>query len=372
MAHGYADLKVIHDLDRISKLRSWREGKGSRPSPGQVQLILSDLCNHDCSFCAYRLSGYSSNQNFADEQGNSNPRRMIPTEKALEIVRDCAAIGVQGLQFTGGGEPTAHPEHLRIMREALELDLACALVTNGNLLRPGWEDVFPRFRWLRVSMDAGTAEDYARIRRVKASAWGRMLTNLESLAKADVPNLGTSFIVTKENYKGILAGAKAAQSAGAKYFRIGAFYNPDLDRYYDPSAGMRLSGKSPILREIEEMIEMAKGACPEGFVFDQFTKRVEYMRRKPTQPFCGYQHVNVYVGGDLGVYRCCEYAYNDHGLLGSLKDQSFLQWWRSHEADDKYRCFDATKCMTCPFHTKNELMEFMTRPDISETHPEFP
>ena len=90
--------------------------KAMRSAPAQVQLILSDLCNHDCSFCAYRLSGYTSNMNFADVDGNKNPRRMIPTEKALEIVKDCSTLGVQGLQFTGGGEPTVHPDHLHLAR----------------------------------------------------------------------------------------------------------------------------------------------------------------------------------------------------------------------------------------------------------------
>lgn len=287
---------------------------------------------------------------------------MIPTEKALEIVRDCAALGVQGLQFTGGGEPTVHPEHLRVMRLALDLGIACAMVTNGNLLRPGWEEVYPRFDWLRVSMDAGNEEDYAAIREIKPSAWMRMLGNVEALAKAGVPNLGASFIVTKENMRGIRSAARHAEDAGATYFRVGAFYNPAMAGYYSDAD----------LSLIEDEIAGAKSDTREGFVFDQFTKRLEYMSRKPTDPFCGYQQLNVYIGGDQKVYRCCEYSYNDHGFLGDLTNQSFLAWFRSQETSEAYRCFDATKCVTCPFHSKNELLEFMTRESIAEMNPEFP
>lgn len=333
-----------------------------RPVPGQVQLILSDLCNHNCSFCAYRLDGYTSNQNFADEKGNNNPVRQIPTEKAIEIVRDCAALGVQGLQFTGGGEPTVHPAHLQIMREALDLGVACSMVSNGGLLRPGWEDVFPRMHWVRISVDAGTEEDYCSIREVKPSAWARLWTNIEALAAASTRNLGVSFIVTKENLTGIHAAARLAEAAGAKYFRVGAFFNPAMANYYSAEN----------LRVAEDQIQRATLDCRDGFVFDQFTKRLEYMARRPSSPFCGYQYLNVYVGGDQKVYRCCEYAYNDHGFLGDLKDQSFLKWFRSYKTDDAYACFDATKCVTCPFHTKNELIEFMTRENIDDLHPEFP
>jgi MoaA/NifB/PqqE/SkfB family radical SAM enzyme len=327
-----------------------------------VQLILSDLCNHNCSFCAYRLDGYSSNANFADDQGNKNPVRMIPTEKALEIVRDCAALGVQGLQFTGGGEPTVHPDHLLVMREALDLGLACAMVSNGNLLRPGWESVYPRMHWVRISVDAGSVGDYTSIREVKPAAWTKMWANMEALATAGTPNLGASFIVTKENLNGIYTAARLAQDAGATYFRVGAFFSPALANYYSAEN----------LREAEDQIQRATVDCRGGFVFDQFTKRLDYMARRPSDPFCGYQYLNVYIGGDQKVYRCCEMSYNDNGFLGDLKDQSFMKWFRSHETDAAYHCFDATKCPTCPFHTKNELLEFMTREDIRSLHPEFP
>ena len=370
---GYSDLKVIHNLPMLSKLKLWRNKRvededqlsmsdtlrasviqNYRPTPGQIQLILSDLCNHDCSFCAYRLSGYTSNQNF-------DKTLQMPTEKAEEIIRDAATLGVSGVQFTGGGEPTVHKDHLRIMRSALELDLACAMVTNGNLLRPGWEEVFPRFKWIRVSIDAGNAQDYASIRRVKESAWPRLWDNVRAMVNAGC-NVGTSFIVTKDNWRGIYKACERAKVAGVKYIRIGAFYNPDMEDYYD--VNLRAS--------IEDAIAMAQRSFGTEFVFDQFTKRVEYMTRKPEFSFCGYQQLNVYVGADQKVYRCCEYAYNDHGYVGDLTQQSFYQWFQSQEADQAYRCFDATKCVTCPFHSKNELLEFMTRDDISDLDPEFP
>ena len=60
-----------------------------------------------------------------------NPNRKIKTEKALEIIDDCAAIGVKAIQFTGGGEPTVHPDHLELFLYAQELGIKTALVTNG-------------------------------------------------------------------------------------------------------------------------------------------------------------------------------------------------------------------------------------------------
>ena len=69
-------MKVYWHRDRLDAL-----ARGEVPSPTQVQLIISDLCNQDCSFCAYRMSGNLSNELFGEarEDGsiNNNPNRMI-------------------------------------------------------------------------------------------------------------------------------------------------------------------------------------------------------------------------------------------------------------------------------------------------------
>ena len=57
----YSPYKAIHHLDKLAQMK-----KGEQPVPAQVQLIISDLCNHNCSFCAYRMEGYTSSQNFGE------------------------------------------------------------------------------------------------------------------------------------------------------------------------------------------------------------------------------------------------------------------------------------------------------------------
>src|SRR6185436_8088075 len=117
-AAAYSDLKALWHLPEMSALK-----EGRRFVPPHVQLILSDLCNQDCSFCAYRMSGGFSSEQFAGPAGEKNPNRKIPTDKAIEILNDCAALGVKAVQFTGGGEPTVHPEHMKLFNHALGLGL---------------------------------------------------------------------------------------------------------------------------------------------------------------------------------------------------------------------------------------------------------
>ncbi len=352
MNAAYTDLKPAWHLGRIRDLR-----ETGHAVPAQIQLIISDLCNHDCSFCAYRMTGYSSNQHFADEQGNKNPRRFISYEKCIEILSDAAEMGVEAAQFTGGGEPTVHPHHIQIFEHALSRGLSCGLVTNGCLLRDGWESVLPRFSWVRVSLDAGTAETYAKIRRVRPAMFERALENIGQLAeqiamRGTSCHLGTSFIITKDNWQNIPEAAMEAKAAGAHSIRYAAMFSPAMADYYSPQ--MR--------SDVETLLQRAKDTAGPLFkVIDMFSQRVGDLEQgSPDYDFCGYQHFNVYIGGDLNVYRCCNTAYNDLGLVGSLKDQRFKDYWNSTQKQMAYGGFSAKACAHCAFNGKNKLIGYLT------------
>src|SRR3990167_267821 len=136
-----------------SKIVWWAHREGFPPSgPKQVHWILSDLCNQDCSFCAYRMSGYTSNELFGagagaklSAYGHDNPVRWVDTDRALRLVDEFKSAGVLAVQFTGGGEPTVHPDHEAIFELALDAGLQCALVSNGYRWRDRIFDLLPRF-----------------------------------------------------------------------------------------------------------------------------------------------------------------------------------------------------------------------------------
>ena len=169
---AYSTLKAAWHLDRIERLRA-----GLSIAPVELQLILSDLCNHNCGFCAYRASNGLSSQRFV-EDGNRNPNRMITKEKAIEILDDALELGVKSVIFTGGGEPSVHPHHMEIYRHALDLGLECSLNTNGVRFVKGWEEVLPRFTYVRFSIDAGNAQEYARIRDCPETHYEKALGNI--------------------------------------------------------------------------------------------------------------------------------------------------------------------------------------------------
>jgi hypothetical protein len=44
---------------------------------------------------------------------------------------------------------------------------------------------------------------------------------------------------------------------------------------------------------------------------------------------------------------CCSLAFNNKGLIGSIKDKSFKDLWLSNEKEDLFKNFDAQKTCNC-------------------------
>lgn len=346
MSSIYSTAKPVWHLDRIEDLRN-----GKQPMPVHVQLILSDLCNQDCSFCAYRMSSGLSRELFATAETH-NPNRQIPLLKAIEIVDDCEAVGVKAIQFTGGGEPTVHKSHLQIFDRAQRAGIDTALVTNGIRMDPG-HDAIQRMQWIRISVDAGTEATYCKVRRVQPAHWRKVWSNMGSLAVSYEGTLGCGFVVTPENYREIAECAYLAREHGASSLRIGAVFSSEGIGFY-----------KDLIEAICDEIERAQVLSSERFeVIDLFGRRLADLEHgAPSHPFCGYQYLTVYIGGDLSVYRCCNTAYTEIGKVGSLVGQRF------RDLPMDYGDFDARGCRYCQFLQQNDAINALIDPP---THVNF-
>jgi MoaA/NifB/PqqE/SkfB family radical SAM enzyme len=309
------------------------------------------------------MEGYESNQLFGEKtlEGviNNNPNRMIPVEKCMEILEDCAEMGVKALQFTGGGEPTVHPKHSEIFEKTVDLGMDLALVTNGcKMTEKTRAALIKGGKWVRVSIDAGYEKTYSEVREVKPVFWERVWKNVKKLSdernaaeKSDLI-IGLGFVVTPDNWKEIPAFAKKAVESGADNIRISAMFAPEdvhLE-YYDECSELLARIKKQYGNDIK--------------IFDLFSDRVDDLEQaSPDYTHCGYMKLNVYIGGDQNVYTCCNNAYNLTGLAGSIKERSFKEFWLSEDAKKFYGEFDASKCARCMFNNKNNFINYLLLDD---------
>lgn len=325
--------------------------------------------------CAYRWTGYTSNELFAKDVplaqfGTNNPMRMMRREKAIEIIDDMAEMGIGALECTGGGEPTVHPDCVDIMKYALDKGLDVALVSNGELFRPGHIENLLRCKWVRFSLDAATPEVYAANRRIKGERMHRVTANIKALTEARKRYIadgnkcdliiGIGFVLNKENWWEAAACARLAKSLGADNIRISAVFQPDDDSYF-------ANFYEGALAQCKE----ARQLEGDGFrVFDNFGDRYQdLVDKNPTHPFCGYQQFTTYVGADESNFRCCLLAYSDRGTIGSLKNQRLKDLWSSDEKKKDFETFDATQCSRCMFGSK--LKTILYAIDTNPQHANF-
>ena len=355
----YSPLKVFHHQDRLERIK-----RREPTAPAHVQIFISDLCNYRCSFCIYRWHGNISNQLFAevlpDGTVNDNPRRMIPYDKVIEILDDCVEMGVGAIQVTGGGEPFVHPQHCDIFEAILDRGLELAVVTNGSNLSERACDILtrPGCKWVRVSLDAGTADTYSEIKRVPRDSFNRTLEGIRRLvnAKSDnhEPIIGVGFVVAKENWQEVELAAAIVREIGVDNLRISAAFQPDDEKYFEGFHD-----------KAAECCRLATKHTAGAFmVFNLFGDRIEDMTvHSPSHPFCGYQHFTTLIGASLDFYRCCNLAYNKLGYLGSIKNQRFRDAWFSEEVQGRLWGLDARSCPRCMFNNKLKTINYALNDD---------
>lgn len=352
--NAYSHLKAFRHLDVINSI-----GKGVPSRLPHVELILADLCQQSCKFCAYRLEGYASNQLF-DE------RRMMDTSKALEIIEDCAEIGVRAIQYTGGGEPTIHKGFEEAIKRTHDLGMEFSLVSNGVRIDKKLSESIAKASWVRISLDSCCEDTYVSVRRVHKSHWEKAQQAVRNIREARDNQktdcvLGVGFVVTPDNWTEVVAAASLAKDLGADNFRISAQFSNEDEKLFE---GFHA--------QAARLCALAERLTDDTFtVYNRFGDRLEDLRLKqPEDRICGYQFFTTYIGADLNVYRCCGYAYNERGLIGSIYNQRFKDFWMSQERFDEQWNFDGRGCERCQFRKINSALAYVLEPN-KQLHEEF-
>ena len=126
-------VKLLKHLDKLKKIQI-----GEAPSPIMAHISLINACNLTCSFCCF------ANRDLSDR---------LSTEKVFKALDSFKKIGITGIEFTGGGEPTLHPDFHTISEYAFNLGFKLGVCTNGkNLGSKIKQDTLKYFSWVRLGL----------------------------------------------------------------------------------------------------------------------------------------------------------------------------------------------------------------------------
>jgi len=189
MSTLYSNLKFLRYADHVEALHEQRV-----VAPVHIRIKPMNYCNHDCWYCAYRVSNLHLGEDI-------DYKDTIPEDKMYEIVDDVIDMGVKAVTFSGGGEPLLYKPLPGVVKRLAEGGVRVATLTNGSNLKGKMADAFAEHgTWVRVSTDAWDDASFSKSRGIKDGEFTKLLRNMKNFsARGSKCVLGISFIVDETN-----------------------------------------------------------------------------------------------------------------------------------------------------------------------------
>lgn len=335
----YSKMKIFYYLDKVQSLPKDQE----IIAPIQVRIKPTNVCAHNCWYCAYR----AENLQLGQEMKKTDH---IPKEKMLEIVDDLIRMSVKSVTFSGGGDPFHYPYLVDTIKH-LANSISFAALTNGSLLKGEVAELFALHgTWIRVSMDGWDNESYSAYRGVRHGEYGLIIENMRNFKRlAGKCLLGVSIVVDEKNYKHVFQMIEMLKSVGVDSVKVAPCLVSNVGR---ENNAYHANLFNVVKEQIARAIEMFNSDDFE--IFDSYHEQLETFNKK--YDWCPYLQIVPVIGADLNVYACHDKAYNQTGVLGSIKEQSFEEFWFK----DKGNYFNINPSVHCNHHcvvhSKNELL----------------
>lgn len=333
MANKYSNLKIFHYQDKLDSLS---KDTNEIKAPIHIRIKPTNVCNHNCWYCAYKVDHLQLGKDMIEKD-------YIPEEKMMKIIDDCKEMGVKSLTFSGGGEPFIYKYFTQTIKKVIENNISFASLTNGSKLYGEIANLFAlNATWLRISIDGYDDKSYADYRDIKEGEFSKIVQNMKNFV--NIPNrtcnLGVSFIIDDKNYTQIYNFTKLMKNIGVDSIKLSGCV-------VDNEGIKNNEYHQPFYDEAKRLSSLAKRELEDEYfeVFDSYHLLEDKFHKDYT--WCPYAQINPVIGADLNVYPCHDKAYNlDNGLLGSIKEQSFKEFWMN----DKEKFFKIDPSCHCNNH----------------------
>jgi len=349
----YTKLKFFKFKEQLDALEN-----NTLAPPVHVRIKPMNPCDHDCWYCAYHVENL--------QLGNlMEYKDRLPRDKMMEIADDLAEMGVKAATFSGGGEPLIYPYIAEAVNRLGQLGVKVATLTNGSHLHEEISEAFARYgTWIRISIDGWDAKSYAKIRNVKPTEFDLVVNNMRSFANLNSSCvLGINYVIDNENYSHVFEFSKLMKDVGVNHLKImGVIVSNDgkeSNDYHDK-----------IRETVQGQIIQAKGLEDEKFkIIDHYHEFPE--RFDKNYETCPSMQFLTIIGADSKVYSCHDKAYTELGLLGSIENIRFKDFWYSEKNRKRMQEINPSiHCKHhCAEHKRNLLLHEYVNAD--QNHSEF-
>jgi MoaA/NifB/PqqE/SkfB family radical SAM enzyme len=315
--------KLLQHVDRIAAI-----GRGENPPPVNVEIDLTNRCNLGCAFCHF---AYVHSRGPLARTATHNTGDVMQTGLALSILEQLGAAGVRSVTWTGGGEPTLHPDFAEI---AGACSLPQGVYTNGTRIDPYRAAVMKaRMKWVYVSLDRHDRDSYRAYKRVDGFA--RAVQGIRALVRASGPAvIGVGFLLDRTNVAYGNEMVDLALGLGADYVQ----FRPAVE--FDLSAPGRAVHDNTW---IKPAVQWLAGAVDRnhGQVIADLSRFEMYRNwRGHGYPLCYWAQLQAVITPDGRAWTCVNRRGFAGDCLGDLNEEPFMSIWarsRAYPVDEKCR-----------------------------------
>lgn len=301
--------KILYHLDKVDRLE-----RGEVVPPVSCEIDPTNACQNSCNFCI------------------SKDRKPAEMEWAfyLDLTNQLREVGVKSIVFVGGGEPTLHPLFNRMAAVARDLGFKLGLITDGIELHTVPVE---KFEYIRVSLDAGSAETYTSIKGT--DYFDQVVANIRKM-RPRCKTLGLNYVICDQTADDILAAEMLAEELEVDYIH----FKPVLEK-------RDLPAMPPILQYEKSFYSECAAPHPKG---------------------CMIAALAGTVTADGKYIYCCQHRYDPAFTIADLKQESLASAIEKRAAME----VDISSCAGCRYYGYYEAYRQVKRAEgIYDYHRDF-
>ncbi len=315
--------KLMYHPERVTQWinanNKWEQIKDIYPI--YIEISPMGACNHRCTFCSVDYLSHDTGKQRYD----------ILEQR----IKEMGELGVKSIMFAGEGEPSLWKPLPDLLDACARFGIDTSMTTNMVPFTDKNSEIFVKnCKWIKASINAGTAKDYGKVHQTKQEEFKKVLGNFKKCVDIREREqydctLGGQMVLLPENKDGAVNLAKKLRDIGADYLVIKPYTQNKhgISRKYEGLQYDDMLSLSQLLKECET--KTFKVIFRAHAMNKLKSEGLPYSTCYSTPNFWGY------IMADGGVYTCQTFANDKRFCVGNINRQTFQEIWQSKEREEQ-------------------------------------
>lgn len=311
--------------------------KREMPAPRTAIVYPTYICNQNCTWCEYN-------------EENSHHHNLMKKDDFRNLIAALGDLGVQGIEFCGGGEPSLHPILPEVLRYMAQRGISIGILTNGTKLYGELAELLvDHGSYVRVGFDGATEETVHKVKKPRSpearyDAVCRNFRNMVAMRneRGTKCRISMKVVVDQDNYHEIEQCVQLAidLNADSVQFKAARVTPTELNA------------------EQAQQVNQTLAVCRQKYA-GQMTV-IGGAEKINAAHQCWLTPLQLVVDAVGDVYLCCYYRHRkEKHTIGNAFQSPLHDLWYSQEHWDKIDRIEPHECnnLDCRFVKYNEIMD---------------